>query len=234
MHAITPFKNIISSHLDEEVGLKNATGLVKDWETLINPEKIETIKENYPGAIIFIAIDNNIDVNLFDYIIGEELENKSGNNILILFMSNSEFETPDILDVEEIKELLEIKYSQSIIHEILKAYFNDTKYFNLPGILIFDKKKFSKNGIYVPLMSNDDYQELNLKKQISLLYKNIEITTNTYFKSKDDNFLSKLGVQLTKNKIQYIKSTKISFGEYLVKVLQKIYELKGDIISIVK
>ena len=221
---ILPLSKIIISIEDTNSGVKKATGLVREWESLLDVKVVEQLRERHKGVFCFLAFDSEFDSDIFSYIKTGALSAESGDNILILYIVNKIVETLTKVDDDEADSLFEFNNKSSTNQKILAFVFGDKGHFSLPGLLIFDNVSNSNKSIYVPLINK-------YSNKIDCLRKVVELVGKNYNKS-NEGIINKLGVTLSTENIEYQKNVKYSFGECIIMMYKLLLKTKSDLISI--
>lgn len=229
MKIATSIKTLLASHLDHATKTKNATGLIHDWKKISSPEVIESFKSELNKVICFFAIDSSSDPELIEYISNGQLSSSSGKDILYLYLSKHEVPHPEVVDNNEVFEFVNIDSKINLTQEVVATYFKDYDYFKLPGILVFDFVPGSTDCIYIPIASSTNVKD----KKADYHDQVTDINQVVLNAGKGTDFLSKVGKDLSLRSVDYYKSSKLSFSEYIAKIMRVAYDLKGDIISIV-
>lgn len=224
---IIPLSNLINSVDYTNSGVKNATGMIRDWEKLLQPETIERLRAQHQGVICYLAFDSLMDTELLNYIQTGSLSSEAGDEVLILFSINKIVESMTMIEEEELKEIIEFDHKENVNHKVLQAYFNDASYQALPGLLIFDNIANSKNSIYVPLNKTAHPQQLDgLRKVLEIIHQQIG---KRGFKS---SLIDAIATDLVREKLEYEKNNNYSFGEGIILFYRILMKAKSDLISI--
>ena len=169
---LLPFSKLLISEKQLKIGVKYATGLVEDWESLMYPETIELLRKSKKHVYCFIAFNKKVDEEIFNYIKTGALGAESGDEIVILYTINKIIKSPRYIENDELTELLTMTNETNSTIEILKAHFPDGNALMFPGILIFDNTPYSSKSVYVPLSGNEKLDKITyFRKVLGILKK---------------------------------------------------------------
>jgi hypothetical protein len=222
---ILPLSKLLISSEDSNSGVKNATGLMRDWEALLNNDTIEALRASHDGIFCFLAFNAKFDSDILTYIESGALAAESGDEILILYCINTTIDTITFINDQDLRNLFHFESKSNVNDQIIRALFPETDSALQPGLLIFDVKANSKNAVYVPFINKYSSKTDCMRKVIEIITKVLH--------NKNKNALDAIGLQLLKENIDYIKNTKYSFGEHIIIIYRILSKAKSDIISIV-
>jgi hypothetical protein len=209
-------------------GTKYYSGGIKNLEELLRPENLTKLESLHVGIFCFLAFHPSIDNFVAEYIEKGSVASDSGRQILVLFIANTEFRSPKKIEKSDLNFGLELETSIHPAYEAVEVLF-PTKKVDLPGLIFFDRFVDATNSIYVPLAGTQSVDNVaTLCRTIFSLAQNSYNDANKKGKDFSNNF----SVQLEMKRIRYERTQKISFREWLIKIGSKVYDHRGDIISV--
>lgn len=209
--------------------IRYSSGGIQSLEKLLRPENIRTFESLHNGIYCFLAFHPKIDNIVSDYIKIGSLGSDAGRQIMVLFIATSEMRTPKQVEKSDWDFGIELETSIHPAYEAVEILFPGKKV-NLPGLVFFDRLSEPKNSVYLPL------SEVESVSNLASLCRTIFTIANNSFNTSIDkrqDFAELFSVQLEKKRIRYERSQKTAFREWLVKIYNKVYDHRADIISVV-
>lgn len=226
---LLPFSKLLSgsNHINSKI--KNATGLIKDVELLLNSNAIESLQKKHKGIFCYLALDTQIDSELYEYIKTGSLASESGDNLIILYSINTNINSIKVIENDKLQDFFDFDYKSNINIEIIQALYGDNLIPSLPGLLVFDNLPNSIKSIYIPFMDSKFGNNLNcLREVIRILRKSCQ---NDYNPNK--SIIEEVSIQVAISNINYHKNSKYNFKEHIINIYRNLIKIKGDLISLI-
>ncbi|WP_194972643.1 hypothetical protein [Aquiflexum lacus] len=225
---IIPISKFIISAQQRSQKVKNATGLIEDWESLLDVNTIELLRQNHSAFFSFLAFDASVDKDIFEYIETGALAGESGEEFMVLYIINKILNSPTLVKENDLFDFMEVRTERNLNKEIVKSFFDSKINITIPGLLIFDNIAFSKKTLFVPFIGQNNYTKLDcFRKVVSIM-----AIAETKLRGKEDSIIDKISIQLLLSNIEYSKNSSYTFGEFLIKAFKILKEVKSDLIAI--
>ncbi|WP_461117767.1 hypothetical protein [Spirosoma jeollabukense] len=225
---IIPFTKLLISARQLSDGVRNATGLVENWESVINTEAIENLQRLHNGLFCFLAFNSVVDKEIFDYIESGALAAESGDKLLILYVVNCRMPSASIVTSQELSSLLTIRNDSNPCMEIISKIFDNKFHPVLPALVIYDNLVSSKSAIYIPLNNKQNLSKVDCLRFIVKVIQDKSLRNI----DKEQSSINKLSTAFTIANLSFEKNINYTFGECMIKTFQTIVKFKSDLISI--
>jgi hypothetical protein len=203
------------------------SGGIQSIQALLEPANQAALQRLHNGLFCFLAFYPETDSFISEYVQKGSLASDSGRQIMVLFIAAREMRNPQHIQIDDLK--IEIDRNIHPAYEAVSTLF-PRKQVALPGIVFFDDFIRPKESVYVQIKKADSLESA------AAICRNIFMVAQTSYqasKEKHHEFSDEFAIRLGKSHINYQRSGKTTFGEWLIKVYNIIYENKSDIIAAV-
>lgn len=214
---------------ETDIKKRYLSGGIESLKELLRPENLTKLESLHIGIFCFLAFHPRIDNLIAEYVEKGSLASDSGRQIMVLFIGNSELRSPKQIEKSDMNFGIQLDTSIHPAYEAVEVLFS-TKKVDLPGLVFFDRFVDATNSIYIPLdgMQSAD----NVASLCRTIFSTAQNSYNDVNRSQRD-FPNAFSVQLEKKRIRYERTQETSFREWLIKIYNKAYDHRADIISVV-
>lgn len=220
-----PFSKYLISYNQAIIGGKRATGLVDEWERLLNPEFIELLRSEHNGIFCHLFFNPIVDKEVNTFIESGALSSEAGDKIIVLLSAQEVENTKRTRKGGILNNHIKLDFNTGSNEKIFKYYFGNDLNAVLPGFIVFDCVPKSRRCIFFSFMNQNTTEVGNARRVLKLIHE-------CYHKSDKANFLNHLAKSALLENIEFTKNYELSFGEFVVYTFKILKEYKSELFSL--
>ncbi len=220
------FKKLVDEAVYAQTGERRYQGSVTDPTAFFaNLDKLTAV---FNGMYAFLAFHPGVDKVIPEYVQAGSISSDAGPRILVLFLAAEAFSFPRRVSPQDLGLGVDLDMTSHPAYQFVGWLFPAESRPPLPGLVFFDDPCNIVEAVYVPLTGLADLAAVAQRCRRVFI-----AAEESHGESDKRPDLDRFAVALRREKIDYVRSGKRSFKEFMVMTGQWLNDHRAEIASLV-